>query len=126
MFTHQITIGAYSNSLNVSSSETLEGDVEVAISQTITASAANVEVLVALDVSALQSIVIKSSTDCTVKTNSSGSPDDTLTIVAGVPYVWTINSYEANQIGTDVSKIFITNGEAVEQTFQLLALSDTP
>ena len=126
MFNHTISQTAYSNSLNIAASEQLEGDVEVAISQTIVASAANVEVLVAIDISALQSIVIKSSTNCTVKTNDSGAPDDTITLVAGVPYVWTINSYAASELTADVSKIFVTNLQAAEQTFQLLALTDTP
>ena len=123
-FTHQVQRNVYSNALNVATSETLEGDVEAAVSQDIDASAVNIEILVALDVSKLQSVVIKSSQDCTVKTNSSGSPDDTLTLVANVPYVWTINSYDASLITADVSKIFVTNGAAVAMTFQLLALAE--
>lgn len=123
-FTHQVQRNVYSNTLSISTTESLEGEVEAAISQDINASAANVEILVALDVSKLQSVVIKASQDCTVKTNSSGAPDDTLTIEANVPYVWTINSYDANLITADVSKVFVTNLAAVAMTFQLLALAE--
>ncbi|MGN6133113.1 MAG: hypothetical protein ACTHOU_01390 [Aureliella sp.] len=126
MFQASINQSVYNNSLSISSAEAPQGDVEAAINQTVAALAADVEVLVAVDVSALKAIAILASEDCTLKTNNSGTPDDTLNLVADVPYIWTPNSYHACLLTADVSKIFITNSAASEMTFQFLALTDTP
>lgn len=65
-----------------------------------------------LDVSEIQSIRIQSDVDCTIKTNSSGSPDDTLDLVAGVPYIWNTDSYDSLLLTVDVTTIYVTNAAA--------------
>ncbi len=124
MFKHTVRNSYYGSSFTITPEKTYEGDVEVNINQAIAASAADYEVLVAVDVSTLKSIVLLATNDCTIKTNNSGTPTNTINLVAGVPYVWTIDSYNTNKLTADVSKIFITHGAGTEMTFSMLALSD--
>lgn len=124
MFTHIVGRSANSNSLNVNAQQQVQGDVEVAISQVIAPSAADFEILVAVDVSQLKAIVLVASNNCTVETNNSGTPTNTINLLAGKPYIWSTGDYNTCLITADVSKIFLTNGVAAETTFQMLALSD--
>ena len=125
-FYHNVQSTVYATGLNVQTSKQYAGDVEAVIDVTVPASAVHQEIIVAIDVSAVQSILIKASNNATVKTNSSGSPADTITLDAGVPYVWNTDSYETFELGTDVTKIFVTNSAGTDMTFQLMVLSDTP
>jgi hypothetical protein len=59
---------------------------------------------------------------CTVKTNSSGSPDNTITLAAGVPVAWDTNSPYANPFTANVTKFYITNASA--GTFSCKVLYD--
>lgn len=74
-----------------------------------------------IDVSEVQSILIKSDQDITIKTNSSGSPDDTLAIKAGMPYIWiTGKSYDTLKLTVDVASIYVTNTAAANLSIEVL------
>lgn len=66
------------------------------------------EFVVAIDVSAVKSFFVVCSVDAILETNSSSAADDTISLVAGVPYVWNTDSYDAFLLGTDVTSIFFT------------------
>lgn len=44
---------------------------------------------VALTIANVKSLVILADKDCTLKTNSTTAPQETISLVAGVPFVWT-------------------------------------
>src|SRR5690242_5998056 len=69
----------------------------------------NKEFVLALDVSQLKGLFIWADGAITVKTNSSGSPADTLSVPANIPYVWCEGMLGTLLITADVTKIFITN-----------------
>lgn len=59
---------------------------------TVAGSTTNQQEAIAFSDSGLRGIYIKTDQDLTLKTNSSGSPDDTISLKAGIPYVWVYNS----------------------------------
>ena len=72
----------------------------------------DVAIGVALDISQIRSLVIVSDVAATLKTNNSGAPQETLTLVAGIPLVWdasapgaTIGDYFAG----DITNMYVTN-----------------
>lgn len=103
----------------ITAPQTLTVDGVGGIDGSLTASQADQEYAITIDVSQLKYLYILASNDCTVETNSSSSPVDTITPKAGVPYVWTYGSGVTNPLGTDVTKIFVTNGAASVATFKM-------
>lgn len=70
----------------------------------------------------MKSLLLVSSGDLTVKTNSSGSPDNVITLAAGVPLIWSLSQdgSGANPFGAaDVTKLYCTNAGGVPVTFKL-------
>ena len=86
------------------------------ISEPIPDQSTDLEVDFVLDVSAIKAIVIVSDQDITLETNNGTTPDDTINLVAGVPYIWTDKSYHACLLTTDVTALFITNSSGSAAT----------
>ncbi len=82
------------------------------------------QVVVAIDVSAVKSIVILSDQAVTLETNSGSTPTNTLSLVAGVPYVWNTDSYDTFKLTGDVTAVYITNSSGAAARVQLDALLD--
>jgi hypothetical protein len=78
----------------------------------------------AIDVSAVIAFVLVSNKAATIKTNSSGSPANTLVLKAGVPYVWNIDSYDTFKFTTDITKIFVVIAGAADALIQMEAIVD--
>lgn len=89
---------------NASGTAGIEVDVDVAASTT------NQLYTIAIDVSELKSLFLVTDGGMTIKTNSSGSPDDTFTMVAYMPLIWVDGYPTANPLGTDVTKLYLTTG----------------
>jgi hypothetical protein len=70
----------------------------------------------AIDVSQVKSFWIKSSADLTLKTNSSGSPTNTLALKAGIPYEWNTDSYDTFKLTGDVTSMFFVNAAVASCT----------
>ena len=81
-------------------------------------------IVIAIDVSAIQSIYIISTKALTLETNSATVPADTIVLVADVPYIWHTGSYFTNLLGTDVTQIFLTNASGAAATFDLRCVYD--
>lgn len=72
---------------------------------------------VALDVSACKGFAIVSDQDITIKTNSSGAPDNTLTLKANEPYIWSgANDPNAFLLTVDVTKFYVANSSGSTAT----------
>ena len=123
-FTCQLRTDSYSNAMSVSSVRAFVGDNQLAISQVIPPATTNLEILAAIDISQLKMLVMQSDVALTLKTNSSGSPANTINLAAGIPYVWGTGDYNALLLTIDVSKFFVTVAGAVEANLQILALVD--
>lgn len=100
------------------------------ISATAVTGPANKEILVGWDSDTIQSLIILSDVNCTVYTNaaSTGSPDDTKTLVANEPLVWNRDSGITfpftGGAGGAVTKIFVTNAAAAAGTIKIRGVED--
>jgi hypothetical protein len=77
---------------------------------------------IAFAVANLKLIVILSSVDMTIETNSSSSPTNVLTLLANVPLIWRYDGYETNLITADVTRIYVT--AAAAGTLRIRAVVD--
>ena len=117
---------ATANALSIDATRTVQGDSQLAILQLVPAATVDQEILAAIDISLAKMVMIKSTQDVTIKTNSTGAPDDTLAMTANIPRVWRDGDYNAIFLTADVAKFFISNATANEATVQILALIDLP
>lgn len=74
--------------------------------------------------SGLKSVVLVSSVDMTVEYNDSGSPTATLSLKAGIPYIWDINSYDTNVQTAATTSLYLTNSSGSEGEFIADAVFD--
>jgi hypothetical protein len=75
------------------------------------ASSTNAVLTLAFTKANLQSSFIEADQPCTIKTNSSGSPSETITLVANVPhplYTWSKTTGVTNPWTTDVTTAFVS------------------
>ena len=83
--------------------------------------------IVPITLSTLKGLVIVASKACTIKTNSTSDPDDTLTMVAGVGRNWFVGDPDGNKLLTaNVTDIYVTvtnSGEA--PLLKIIAGSDS-
>ena len=100
------------------------GGASSSLSETIPDSSTDLEVAFSLDVSACVSFYMVSDQDLTIETNDGSSPDDTISLTAGVPYIWHSDSVDAFQLGTDVTSLFVTNASGSDALLQVEALTD--
>lgn len=121
---HIIRMSAQTPSGEIATTRTYTATGHASIAETIADGQTAKQINIALDVSALKSIIIKSDQDITIKTNSSGSPDDTLAIEANKEYSWNEDSLDSCQLGTDVTAIFIANSSGSTATLTIDAIQD--
>lgn len=82
------------------------------------------QIIHALDVSACKAFAVVSDQAVTLKTNSSGSPDDTIALTANAPYIWTTSMYDSFQLGTDVTSFYVTNASGSTASVSILSVTD--
>lgn len=98
--------GLASGSINGQATDT--GNNFSTSTQTFPAASTNASMTMAFTKANLQSFYLVADQNCTVKTNSSGTPQDTITLVAGIPYVWSLSSGLTNPFGGNVTTAFLT------------------
>lgn len=123
-FTHTHTSLVETGGRQVKASKTYTGGGNPSVSESIADSETDLLVVYAVDVSAIQSIIINSTQDITIKTNSSGAPDETLAIVANASYVWTIDSLFTNELATDITALYVTNSSGAAAQLDIEAITD--
>jgi hypothetical protein len=108
----------------ISKSVTLTGIEENNRDQSVAASTTNLLVPLAFVVADLQSIYIFSDQDLTLKTNSSGSPQETITLKANKPLAWYKDCGLPVPFAGDVTALYVTNAGATLANFSLRALGN--
>jgi len=124
MPTHSVKYQWSRNGEMISREVDISADGEKNIDVTLTASQTNKRVVIAIDVSEVKSLMIDSKTNVSIKTNSTSSPAQTLTIVPGYPWVWTVESGLSNPLSTDITDLYITNADASTGLVTLRVLQD--
>ena len=108
---------SYNQSYQTSSGQfqlnaTVTGNGESNNDTVLAAGATNVLVSYALIRSQINSLCLSCTGDCTIKTNSSGSPADTITLLAGVPKFFPTNAL-ATAVGgihnADVTALYLSS-----------------
>jgi hypothetical protein len=108
----------------IQSSKTYTGTGETSVDESITASASDYVISMAMDVSQVKSIVVLSDQALVIKTNSNSSPADTLTLVAGRPYEWDTDSYNTFKFGTDITSLHVANPASSAARLQISFVFD--
>jgi hypothetical protein len=119
-----LTLGWSSGSANgVNQSVTLSANTSV-ISNFTGTNSATTQVHLDWTNANLQVFYALSDQDLTLKTNSSGSPQDTITLHANKPFVWYKNSGITNPFAGNVTTTYWTNGGLVDANVQVRILTD--
>lgn len=120
-FSHTHSRNFSSGSATDTASKTYTANSEVNIQESITAGTDTL-ISVAIDVSALVSLYLKSDVAATIEVNSGGSPTKTITLAADEPYVWPMGG-QTNPLGaSDVTGLYVTN--AADAAITMYALVD--
>lgn len=112
-FSHVLTSQVNNDGTVVGSPQTFTGGLEANLSESIPQDQTDLLVAWSVDVSQIQSIIIEASVAMTIETNAiDATGGNTLSLLAGVPYVWHTGSYFANLLTLDVLKLYVTNTTA--------------
>jgi hypothetical protein len=78
----------------------------------------------ACDLTQLKSFYMVADKALTIKTNSSGTPDDTFVLTANEPMVWTENCGLANPFSQDVTALYVSNSSGSATVLKIRKLED--
>lgn len=108
--TDTYTVGVSgSDSVRASGSSAETGTTRLSVDTNLAAASTNVSVAAAWTVANTQALFLLSTTNATIKTNSSGSPANTISLIAGIPLEWRASAgYYANPFTTNVTSWFVT------------------
>ena len=121
-FTTYVTSTVTQGTFTISNTDSYTTDQVSKIQESVATGTADQEISLAIDISKLKAFSMQASQAMTVKTNSSGSPQETFTLSAGTPVVF-VDGDTAIFAG-DVSSLFITNASGSLATFNLVAAVD--
>ena len=108
----------------VDASKAYSGTVVLQIEEDVSDSSTDLEIIAALDISEIAAIIIVSDQPVTFETNSASVPDETFSLLAGVPLIETSDMYHVSLLATDWTSVFITNASGSTAKIQILAVSD--
>jgi hypothetical protein len=117
--TSQLIVDGFPVSGGASSAQ---GGARLRITETIAPSTTNLAVVASIDETNLRGLWLHSDQALTLKTNSSGSPDDTIALAANQPVFWT--GAGAKPISANVSTIYVTNAGSAAATLTIEAITD--
>ena len=110
------------NQGSISWSRNFSGDTQVALDTQIAAATTNQLFTLAIDVSQVKLLVMHSDVAMTIKTNSSGSPANTVNLIAGLAYEYGEGGYSTLILTTDVTAIYVTS--TLAGRLRILAILD--
>lgn len=100
---HTLTAGHAGGSTSLADSSTVTGTVAVDVAISLSASTTNQLVAMAYLTANIKAVYIKSDVALTIKVDSSGAPEQTIAIAAGVPYTWCTGRPDTCLLASDVS-----------------------
>jgi hypothetical protein len=110
MFTHRITIGmAIGSTVLPNQASTYTGSGVQGVSEAIQNTTSYQIAAANFTASTLVECYLLADENVLVKTNSSGSPGNTFSLLAGKPFVWTNDGYFTNPFTTNVTELLILN-----------------
>ncbi len=100
---HTFTSGHSGGSVSLTDSVTVTGNVAAEVNVALSANTTNQLVALAYLTANIKGVYIKSDVALTIKVDSSGSPEETISIAAGVPYTWFTGRPDTCLLSSDVS-----------------------
>ena len=120
-----LSVAAQSGGRIVESNKTYSGEAGPPLDVSIPDSSSDMFIAWNIDVSQIQAIIILSDYEITIKTNSSSTPDDTLVLPAGEPYLWTPDSLDTCLLTTDVTTgLYVSNSSGSAARLQIEDVTD--
>lgn len=123
-FTDTLSIQYNLNGTPVTKEVQATGSSIVQLQEAFADDDSDLEIVAAIDVSALELLIVEATADCTVETNSASTPDNTLTLTAGVPVIWYPGCGHSNPLTADVTSLFVNPTAATAGVLSIKALTD--
>ena len=121
-FTTYVTSTTTQGTFTISNTDSYTTDQVTKIQESVATGTADQEISLAIDISKLKAFSMQASQAMTVKTNSSGAPQETFTLTAGTPVIFVTG--DTAIFAGDVTKLFITNASGSLATFNIIAAID--
>lgn len=115
----QLTIGDGLVRINATVTKTVSGNVS--IEETVANATTNGLIACSFPATGLKMLAICSDRDVTVKTNSSGSPQETWNLKANQPHYWCENDPGSAPVAGAVTALYVTNASGADATLKLIA-----
>jgi hypothetical protein len=125
MRTHTFTINWQSGSEALSYPVVVTADGETNGDYPVAAGVVNWEIDIAFVKTLLQSILITSDVAATLKTNSTSTPQETITLAPGIPFFWFIGSGLVNPFVGNVTKFYANVPGGAAGNIKIRTLQDT-
>ena len=108
----QVTITLNAGDIQDNQVVTVTTDSETKESLVVPISTTNQAAAIGFTLSKVALVYISANTDVTLKTNSTGSPQDTILVKAGKPLVWYVGSGLTNPFAGNVTGFYFSNASA--------------
>jgi hypothetical protein len=120
-----LTEGINAAGVIVTKSFAYTGEGLEAVNVDVPDSTTDKQVLVNIDVSALQVLYINSTQDILIEWNDNAGSQGSINLKANKPCIWWADAYHSNPLGAvDVTSLYLTNASGAAATFNFLALED--
>ncbi len=126
-FTHLITRTVFDGAISLSKTESVVAGASANIDEAVPTASTDLLVAFAFTKAKLKSIYMLSDQAMRVCTNDthSGSPGETINLVAGSPYMWSVaDGYFANPFAGNVTALYVTNTSGATAQFQVRTIVD--
>lgn len=126
MPTHTASSGWTDGSRSIISTKDYSAGLATQLDENIADGETDKLVVIAIDVSELKNLYLKSDQDITIETNDGTTPDDTINLKANVPYPFNadLGAYFTNLLTTDVTAFYVTNASGATARLQGEVLTD--
>lgn len=122
-FTDTITYNYSGNGKTVSIPQgSYSGKFDAGVAVVVPAGSTNLLFTVNFPYATIQSMVMSSTQAVTVKTNSSTTPGNTITLAATAGLIWAIDFPTTNPISANVTALYLTNSGAADAAFNCRVL----
>lgn len=115
----QITVGDGLVRINTTASKTVSGNVS--LEETFPTGTTNGAMTIAFPATGLKMLCICSDKDVTVKTNSSGSPQETWNLKANQAFLWVENNPGSVPVAGAITAMYVTNSSGADATVKVIA-----
>tara|TARA_R110002167_G_scaffold366416_2_gene596392 strand:- start:1957 stop:2331 length:375 start_codon:yes stop_codon:yes gene_type:complete len=121
-FTTYVTSTVTQGTFTITNTDAYTTDQVSKVQETVPTGTTNAELSFTIDISKLKAFSMQASQVMTVKTNSSGTPQETFALTAGTPIVFVEGG--AAIFSGDVTSLFVTNASGSAGTLSILSATE--